>query len=98
MNKWLGLATVAILVAAAFGSSTHAEAKLQKLSGAQIRAKIVGMEFTDEIHWRDSYERSGAVTSSSMGRKRTGKWRVEKNQLCVEYDKESLAKFYEVWT
>ena len=32
-----------------------------------------------------------------MGRKRTGKWRVEKDQLCVEFDKEPPAKCYDVW-
>ena len=32
---------------------------------------------------------SGKVTSSSMGRKRTGKWRVDKDQLCVEFEKET---------
>jgi hypothetical protein len=30
-----------------------------------------------------------------MGRKRTGKWRVEKDQLCVEFEDE-LEKCYEV--
>jgi hypothetical protein len=31
-----------------------------------------------------------------MGRKRTGKWRIEKDQLCIEFEKEA-AKCYEVW-
>jgi hypothetical protein len=75
----------------------RAEEKLQKLSAGQIRAKIAGMELTDEVHWRELYGRGGTVTSDSMGRKRTGKWRVEKDQLCVEFDKEPPAKCYEVW-
>jgi uncharacterized protein len=73
-----------------------AEEKYQKLTGAQIRAKIVGMEVSDQIHWRELYERSGKLTSASMGRKRTGKWRVEKDQLCVEFEKEA-ANCYDVW-
>jgi hypothetical protein len=81
---------------AAFGSSAASEEKFQKLTGAQIRAKIAGMEVTDEVHWRDFYERSGKLTSSSMGRKRAGKWRVEKDQLCVEFEKEPIGVCYEV--
>ena len=74
-----------------------AQEKLQKLSAGQIRTKIAGMELTDEVHWRELYGRSGTVTSDSMGRKRPGKWRVEKEQLCIEFDKEPPAKCYEVW-
>ena len=55
------------------------------------------MELTDEVHWRELYERSGTVTSTSMGRKRTGKWRVEKDQLCIEFEKEPPVNCYEVW-
>jgi hypothetical protein len=97
MRTRRGLAVAALLIGLAFGPSAGAEEKLQKLTGAQIRGKITGMELTDEIHWRDFYERSGKLTSSSMGRKRAGKWRVEKDQLCIEYDKEPPAKCYEVW-
>jgi hypothetical protein len=61
----------------------RAERKFQKLTGAQIPAKFVGMEFTDNVHWRDLYQRNGTVTSMSMGRKRTGKWRVDKDKLCA---------------
>jgi hypothetical protein len=68
-----------------------------KLNGGQIRGKLAGMEFTDEIHLREFYERSDKVTSNSMGRKRSGQWRVEKDRVCVEYEKEPPAKCYEVW-
>jgi hypothetical protein len=91
----LGAATTALVVVLASGAL--AEEKLQKLSAGQIRARIAGMELTDEVHWRELYERSGTVTSTSMGRKRTGKWRVEKDQLCIEFEKEPPANCYEVW-
>ena len=32
-----------------------------------------------------------------MGRKRTGKWPVDKDQLCIEFEKEPLPECYEVW-
>src|SRR5262249_58855257 len=91
------IAAAALLVTATLAASAKAEEKLQKLGGAQIRAKIAGMELSDQVHWRDFYDRNGTVTSSSMGRKRTGKWRIEKDQLCIEFDKEPPAKCYEVW-
>lgn len=98
MRSRLGTASMAVVVVGALVSTAAAaEDKLQKLSAGQIRGKIAGMELTDEVHWRELYERSGAVTSNSMGRKRTGKWRVEKDQLCIEFDKEPPAKCYEVW-
>ena len=77
-------------------SVAQAEEQFQRLTGAQIRASVAGMELSDDVHWRELYERSGKLTSSSMGRKRAGKWRIEKDQLCVELEKEP-ANCYEVW-
>lgn len=97
MKSRLGTAVTAATVVAALASGAAAEEKLQKLSAGQIRAKMAGMELTDGVHWRELYGRGGTVTSNSMGRKRTGKWRVEKDQLCIEFDKDPPAKCYEVW-
>lgn len=97
MKSRLGTAVTAATVLAALASGAAAEEKLQKLSAGQIRAKMAGMELTDGVHWRELYGRGGTVTSDSMGRKRTGKWRVEKDQLCIEFDKDPPAKCYEVW-
>ena len=97
-KKRMTPATIALMTAAALGSDTvAAEEKYQKLSGSQIRTKFAGMELTDEAHWRDFYERGGTVSGMSMGRKRTGKWRIEKDELCVEFDKDPPAKCYHVW-
>jgi hypothetical protein len=95
MNKRFRIVGLALLAAAAFGSDVAAEEKFHKLSGAQIRANLAGMEVSDNVHWRDLYERNGSVVSTSMGRKRTGKWRVEKDQLCVEFEQE-MPNCYEV--
>jgi len=88
---------LALLAMTIFGSSAVAEEKFQKLTAGQIRAKLAGMELTDNVHWRDLYQRSGTVMSTSMGRKRIGKWRVEKDQLCIEFEKEPIPKCYDVW-
>src|SRR5262249_1292424 len=76
MNTQLHPAKLALLAMAIFGSSAAAEEKFQKLTAGQIRAKLAGMELTDNVHWRDLYQRNGTVMSTSMGRKRTGKWLV----------------------
>jgi hypothetical protein len=90
----MGLALLAVAIC---GSNGAAEGKFQKLNAGQIRAKLGGMELTDNVHWRDLYQRNGTVLSNSMGRKRTGKWRVEKDQLCIEFEKEPFPTCYDVW-
>jgi hypothetical protein len=92
----LGATGLALLAVATLGPSAAAEEKFQKLSGGQIRAKLAGMELTDNVHWSDLYQRNGTVMSTSMGRKRTGKWRVEQNQLCIEFEKEPVPNCYDV--
>jgi hypothetical protein len=87
---------LALLATAAWSSNAVAEEKFQKLTGGQIRAKLAGMELTN-VHWRDLYQRNGTVMSTSMGRERSGKWRVEKDQLCIEFEKEPIPKCYDVW-
>jgi hypothetical protein len=88
---------LACLAAATLGAGAAAEENFQKLTAGQIRAKLAGMELTDNVHWRDLYQRNGTVMSTSMGRKRTGKWRVEKDQLCIEFEKELIPTCYDVW-
>ena len=74
-----GVVFLIALLLLATEPSAQAEEKFQKLAGGQIRAKVAGMEISDQVHWREFYDRSGRITSMSMGRKRTGKWRVEKD-------------------
>src|SRR5215813_8094653 len=95
MKRRLRIMGLALLAVAISGSSAGTEEKFQKLTGGQIRAKLSGMELTDNVHWRDLYQRNGTVMSTSMGRKRTGKWRVEENQLCIEFEQE-MPNCYEV--
>jgi hypothetical protein len=97
MKRELRITGLAILAVAILGSSAAAEEKFQKLKGGQIRAKLAGMELTDNVHWRDFYQRNGTMMSISMGRKRTGKWLVENDQLCIEFEKEPIPECYDVW-
>lgn len=57
------------------GGRLEAAENFQKLNGGQVRAKFAGMELTDGVHWRDVFERNGALAGYSMGRKTA--WKVE---------------------
>ena len=70
--------------------------KFRHLTGPQIRDRFVGMELGDDVHWRDSYRRDGTLLSLSMGKERSGTWRIENNQLCIDLGKDS-GGCYDVW-
>jgi hypothetical protein len=78
-------------------SEVPAADKFQKLGSTQIRAKLAGMEMTDEVHWRDYYERDGSFKSRGMGRIRVGRWSVQDDELCVDLGTGTDSGCYEVW-
>lgn len=97
MKKQIVLGMIVVFGAISLGCPDAIAAdKFQKLTGSQIRAKLAGMEITDEVHWGDVFGRSGILTSYSMGRKTVGKWRVQKDELCLDRGKEN-GDCYEVW-
>lgn len=73
----LGLTLLAGIV------SVNAET-FRSLKGPEIRDRLKGMEFTDEIHWALLFGRDGTLTSISMGKKTLGRWRVKEDQLCLD--------------
>ena len=89
--------TGAILSAVALACPARAEQSFQKLTGAQIQAKFSGMELTDEAHWGEVFEPNGTLTITSMGQKSIGKWRIRRDQLCLETRQEPGGGCYEVW-
>ena len=89
MSKWRTKALITALATGvwgwvAFDAACVAAENFRKLSGAQIRAKLSGKEITDEVHWREAYERNGTVRSYAMGKKWIGKWTVQGNELCLD--------------
>ena len=97
MKKQAVAAMIVIVGGSALASSGAAATdKFLRLSGSQIRAKFAGMQVTDEVHWRDVYQRDGVLRTESMGRKTVGKWRIEKNELCLDIDPPDGGCF-EVW-
>jgi hypothetical protein len=93
-TTWLAIA-MALVAAILTTSAALAADRFQKLTGPQIRARIAGMEISDEVHWADTYEASGMVASSAMGKKRSGKWWIQDDQLCAEF--EDSGDCFEVW-
>src|SRR5712671_5628625 len=93
MTKAVTIMTAAIV--ASISAGAVAAENSRKLSGSQIRATFAGMQLTDEVHYRDVYDRDGTLRSYSMGTKRVGKWAVEKDELC-QYFKEPDDGCYEV--
>ena len=92
------LAIVLWLVGAGtLGWNVRAEDKFQKLTGAQIQAKFPGMEMTDQVHWGDVYQANGVLVTTEMGHKTSGKWRVQKDQLCLQRTTEIGSGCYDVW-
>ena len=90
-------AALATLAMIAFTSADAvAEEKFQKLSGSQIRARLIGMEITDGAHWADVFAADGTLTSYSMSRKSTGKWHVQKDELCVDRGQDD-GGCYQLW-
>jgi len=93
----MGAIAGSILCAVAAGGHAQAEQKFRRLTGAQIQAKFGGMELTDEAHWGQVFERNGTLTITSMGHKSIGKWRVQRDQLCLDTGQEPGGGCYEVW-
>ena len=96
MKKHLVLMVATALWAGTAGSQVESAEKFQRLTGAQIQARVAGMEITDETHWADVFAANGALTSYSMGRKSDGKWRVQKDELCIDRGKDE-GGCYQVW-
>jgi hypothetical protein len=88
---------LSLVGAVATGASAKSEEKFQKLAGAQIQAKIAGMELTDQVHWDDFYQQNGVLVTNEMGHKTSGKWRIEKDQLCLDRGRELGSGCFEVW-
>jgi hypothetical protein len=55
------------------------------------------MELTDQAHWGEVFTQNGTLTITSMGHKSIGKWRVQKDQLCLDTGMEPGGSCYDVW-
>jgi hypothetical protein len=81
--KAMAMVAAATLTSISVGAA--AAENSQKLLGSQIRARFAGMQLTDEVHFREVYDRDGTLRSYSMGKKKVGKWAIEKGKLCLYF-------------
>jgi len=89
-------AVFAIIGCAGLDPVSVAAESYQQLIGQKITARFSGMEFTDEVHWFYVFGRSGDLMYFSTNKKATGRWRIEKNDLCIDRDRDER-RCYEVW-
>nr|WP_246681732.1 hypothetical protein [Methylobacterium sp. L1A1] len=64
-------------------SVVHAADPFKRLTGAQIKARVSGLELSDGVHWSHVLGRDGRLATTSMGKTSVGKWRVEGDTLCL---------------
>src|SRR5262249_5323938 len=76
--------------------TARAEEGFKKLQDAQIKAKLAGMESTDDVHWTEQYMRNGSYRGFYMGKTVTGKWFVRNGELCID-DGQPVPECKEVW-
>ncbi|HEY8128296.1 MAG TPA: hypothetical protein VIF39_06225 [Hyphomicrobium sp.] len=92
----LVLAGLALAASLSISSAATAVETYRKLSDAEIRSKLTGMEIS-EPHFSEQYMRDGAVRIVTMGRRIIGKWTVKSGQLCIEAPKPEDSRCKEVW-
>ena|SRR5215203_826551 len=88
---------VALTVSLAISASgADAAESFRQLRGADIKSRFAGMEFTDDVHWALVFGRDGNLSSFEMGAAGKGTWKVEKDELCLNYGREGR-RCYAVW-
>jgi hypothetical protein len=91
----------AFLVAGALGLvsvvAAYAEEKFEKLKAQQIRARVIGKDITDDVHWSEYYRKDGTFISVDMGKQRIGSWKIQGDKLCKPGGKNKVLTCYEVW-
>lgn len=85
------------LLMLALGPPALAADRFHKLTGPQIAATLGGMQFTDEVYWREVYEKDGTLRSHLMGRARLGTWRVRGSEMCIDFGNDGDKNCFEVW-
>ena len=74
-----------------------AEENFELLKAKQIRARVVGKDISDGVHWSEYYRKDGALISVDMGTQRTGIWKIQGDKLCKSNEKTKPLICYEVW-
>src|SRR5262249_38662017 len=93
--------TIRLLIAGALTMAINApastEENFKQLNANQIRARVIGKDITDGVHWSEYYRKDGALVSVDMGTQRTGTWKIQGDKLCKTDGKNKQLTCYEVW-
>jgi hypothetical protein len=71
--------------------------RFKRLDETGIRKELIGKDITDGYHWSYYLRRDGALLSVSMGKQRSGSWKIEDGQLCLSSKKGDPFECHEVW-
>jgi hypothetical protein len=93
----LPLASLAVALVVGFARPGIAADNYRKLKDVEIKAKLAGMETTDQVHWTEHFMRDGTYRVWAMGKPRVGKWRTDKGKLCVDDGTPNPEECEEVW-
>ncbi|MEG9524953.1 MAG: hypothetical protein MIL41_04175 [Hyphomicrobiales bacterium] len=77
------IAIAAVLLALSAEATSAGEA-FRRLTASEIRARLVGKEITDDVHWAYRFGPHGRLDVVSLGRARTARWRLDGDRLCLE--------------
>lgn len=88
---------VSFVAALLVGPATLAAAEFKQLKGSAIKSRLTGMEFTDGVHYAETFEAGGALTGTYVGKRRRGTWRVDGDELCLKRESDT-ERCFEVWT
>jgi hypothetical protein len=91
------LALATLLPATICGAIAHAQEMFKLLREKEIRAKVVGKDITDSTHWVSYFRPDGVLLSREMGRKWTGTWKIQNNELCMSNPNLEGLSCNEVW-
>lgn len=88
------LLLAAFVTATMLATAVSAAQTYRRLTGAEIKATLTGMEISD-AHFSEQYMADGTVKIVNLGRRIVAKRIVKGDQLCVEAPEDS--KCQEVW-
>lgn len=94
----LVLAPILALATMQAATAQPRPAEFQRLGDADIRARILGRDITDDFHWTEYYRANGVLDIDGMGRRRAGRWKIERGLLYIQRP-EIAAGFecFQVW-
>ena len=72
-------------------------ADFRRLRAEQIRTHVVGRDITDDFHWTEHYRRDGVLVFDDMGRRRGGRWKIERDMLCLARETGGAFNCFQVW-